>query len=90
MECTTVNSNGQITIPIEIMKKMGLNFGDKVFFSNKNGSLVIKPASHDPLTAMQDIMEGVADRVGWQNEDDVEAYIKEHRKNKRNKNASNA
>ena len=79
MECAIINSNGQITIPNEILKKMGLSFGDKVFFSNKNGSLVIKPASHDPLTAMQDIMEGVADRVGWQNEDDVEAYIKEHR-----------
>jgi len=82
MECATVNSNGQITIPNDIMKKMGLSTGDKVFFSNKNGSLVIKPASHDPLTAMQDIMEGAAARIGWQDEEDVASYIKEHRNKK--------
>jgi len=80
MEFEVVNSGGQLTIPFEIMQKMGIADGDKLYFLNRNGTLVIKPANYDPLKSLQDLMEGEAEKVGLSTEEDINRFMKEVRK----------
>jgi len=41
---STVSSKGQITIPLEIRRRLGLREGDRVEFIIDNGRTVIRPA----------------------------------------------
>jgi|GEM_PF-895148 len=44
MEMAKVTSKGQITIPISIRRKLGINEGDKILFINKeDGVLIVNP-----------------------------------------------
>jgi len=44
MASATLTSKGQITIPVEIRKKLGLKTGDRVqFVEGANGEIVLKP-----------------------------------------------
>lgn len=44
MATASVTSKGQITIPIEVRKKLGLKPGDRVaFIENENGEYIFKP-----------------------------------------------
>ena len=45
MELARVSSKGQITIPIEIRKKLKLKEGDKVLFAEENGNIFVLNAS---------------------------------------------
>ena len=41
MELAKVMSKGQVTIPINIRKKLNLKEGDKILFIEKDGNMVI-------------------------------------------------
>jgi AbrB family looped-hinge helix DNA binding protein len=44
MATAALSSKGQITIPIEVRKKLGLKTGDRIgFIENENGEFVLKP-----------------------------------------------
>jgi antitoxin PrlF len=44
MASAALTSKGQITIPVEIRKKLGLKTGDRVqFVEGANGEIVLKP-----------------------------------------------
>ena len=44
MTTAAVTSKGQITIPIEVRKKLGLKTGDRVrFVEGENGEIILKP-----------------------------------------------
>lgn len=44
MATAAVTSKGQITIPIEVRKKLGLKPGDRVLFEeSESGEIVLKP-----------------------------------------------
>ena len=46
MNLAKISSNGQITVPVEIRRLLGLKSGDKVlFFQNNKGVFVIYIAS---------------------------------------------
>ncbi|MCC8141781.1 MAG: AbrB/MazE/SpoVT family DNA-binding domain-containing protein [Lachnospiraceae bacterium] len=46
MNLAKVSANGQITVPVEIRRALGLQSGDKVlFWSNQDGEIVLKNAS---------------------------------------------
>ena len=46
MNLAKISSNGQITVPVEIRRRLGLKAGDKIlFFQNKNGEIVLSNAS---------------------------------------------
>lgn len=46
MSTAAVTSKGQITIPIEVRKKLGLKAGDRVrFVEGRNGEFILKPKS---------------------------------------------
>ena len=43
----SVSSKGQVTLPIEIRKRLGLKAGDKVDFPVKDGTVTVVPARSD-------------------------------------------
>ena len=46
MNLAKISSNGQITVPVEIRRLLGLRSGDKLlFFQNKDGEVVVSNAS---------------------------------------------
>ena len=47
MELAKVTSKGQVTIPIEIRKKLGIKNGDKVLFIEESGRIYIMNSSMD-------------------------------------------
>ncbi|MFP5289223.1 MAG: AbrB/MazE/SpoVT family DNA-binding domain-containing protein, partial [Thermoanaerobaculia bacterium] len=43
-------SKGQITIPTEVRERLGVREGDRILFQfDKQGRLVLRPESRDPL-----------------------------------------
>lgn len=80
MELAKVTSKGQVTIPIEIRKKLGLKNGDKVLFVEESGRIYMINSSMDALREAQRAFAGEADRLGLKNDDDVMAMIKELRR----------
>ena len=81
MDLAKLTSKGQITIPVEIRKKLKLKEGDKVFFLEEKGKIYFENASQAALRDFQNEMTGQAAKAGFQNEDDVVAYIKSLRGN---------
>ena len=82
MELARVSSKGQITIPIEIRKKLNLKEGDKVLFVEENGNIFMLNAS---LVALREIQENMKDEGKKQNlnsEEDVNEYVEKIREEK--------
>lgn len=79
MELAKVTSKGQITIPIEIRKKLGIKEGSKVLFLEEGGRIYLANSSMEALREAQQAFVGEADRIGLKTEDDVMAMIKELR-----------
>lgn len=76
MNLARVSKNGQITVPIEIRRQLGLKTGDKIlFFQNGNGEIVMSNASASALVKAQNAFSGVAERLGVSDEDDVQALV---------------
>ena len=80
MQTAVVNSDGRITIPAEIIRKLGVEKGDKLFFIEVNGKYVIQNTEPDSLDVIQAQLHGVTESVGWKSIDDAMADIKEIRK----------
>ncbi len=80
MELAKVTSKGQITIPVEIRKKLGIKNGDKILFIEEAGKIYMINSSMDALHEAQKAFAGEADRLGLKNDDDVMTMIKELRK----------
>lgn len=76
MELAKVTSKGQITIPVDIRKRLGIREGDKVLFIEENGRIIIMNASMQALREAQLAMSGAAEEASVQSEDDVVAMIK--------------
>lgn len=80
MNLAKVSANGQITVPAEIRRLLGLRSGDKIlFFQNSNGEVVINNASAQSIYKAQKAFEGVAEQMGVENEEDVQALVDEIR-----------
>ena len=47
MSIATVTSKGQITIPADVRRRLGLEVGDRVEFVEADGGFAIKPANDD-------------------------------------------
>lgn len=79
MELAKVTSKGQVTIPIEIRKKLGIKNGDKVLFVEDSGRIYMMNSSMDALREAQRAFAGEAERLGLEDDDDVMKMIKELR-----------
>ena len=76
MELAKVTSKGQVTIPVEIRRKLGIKNGDKVLFIEESGRVYMMNSSMDALREAQRAFAGEAERLGLKNDDDVMAMIK--------------
>jgi antitoxin PrlF len=77
MDLAKVTSKGQVTIPIDIRKKLGLKNGDKVLFVEEAGRIYMINSSMDAFREAQMEFAGEADRVGLRDDEDVVNMIKE-------------
>ena len=61
MELAKVTSKGQVTIPIEIRKKLGIKNGDKILFVEESGRIYMMNSSMDALREAQRAFAGEAE-----------------------------
>lgn len=80
MELAKVTSKGQITIPLEIRKKLGVKEGDKVLFIEEQGRVVMVNSSMEALRKAQAAFAGEAERLGLKDEEDVVKMVAELRR----------
>lgn len=83
MEVAKITSKGQITIPIDIRRKLGVKEGDKVLFVEDQGRIVMMNSSMEALRKAQMAFAGEAECLGLENEQDVAAMISELRRERR-------
>ena len=80
MELAKITSKGQITLPIQIRRKLNLKDGGKVAFIEQDGIYAIVNPVSLAIRELQKAFEGEAERLGLKTEDDVVALVKEVRK----------
>lgn len=80
MELAKVTSKGQITIPLEIRKKLGVKEGDKVLFIEEQGRVIMVNSSMEALRKAQAAFAGEAERLGLKDEQDVVDLVSELRR----------
>jgi antitoxin PrlF len=76
MNLAKISTNGQITIPIEIRRKLKLKTGDKILFLERdNGDIVLSNASLSASSRAQDAFQNVAETTDHKSEYQVQAEI---------------
>jgi len=80
MEIAKVTSNGQITIPADIRRRLNIKDGDKVLFLESDDGVLMLNSSLIALKQLQNEMEGEAQRAGLITEKDVIALCRSVRK----------
>jgi len=80
MELAKITMRGQITIPKEIRRRLGVKDGDKVVFVEENGRIIIENAAMVALKDAQYSFLGEAERAGLKTEQDVVDMVKDVRR----------
>ncbi|NMA37581.1 MAG: AbrB/MazE/SpoVT family DNA-binding domain-containing protein [Papillibacter sp.] len=80
MELAKITMRGQITLPKEIRKKLGVKDGDKVIFIEENGRIIIENAAMVALKKAQLAFDGEAERLNLKSESDVVNLVKDVRR----------
>jgi AbrB family looped-hinge helix DNA binding protein len=83
MELAKITTRGQLTLPIEIRRKLGVHEGSKVVFIEEGGRIIIENAGMLALKEARESMRGEAERLGLNDEQDVADMIKDIRKERR-------
>ncbi len=68
----TISKKGQVTLPAELRKKMGLEAGGTVIAEEKNGELILRPAAVVEIDLYTD--EQI---VRWDEEDRLDTQTRE-------------
>ncbi len=80
MNLAKLSANGQITIPVEVRRLLGLKSGDKVlFFQKQDGEVVVSNASAQAIRKAQAAFSGAAEAMGVEDEAAVQALVDELR-----------
>lgn len=79
LESAKLMSKGQVTIPINIRKKMNISEGDQLLFAYDNDKILLVNSATYAMKFMQNIMAGEAKKNGIK-EDDVARIVKKIRK----------
>ena len=79
MNLAKVSANGQVTIPVEIRRRLQLKEGDKLLFIERGGQIVIDNASATAILRAQDAFSGAAKDFGISSADEVQKLIDEVR-----------
>lgn len=79
VETTKMSSKGQIVIPEEIRKRLGLKAGDKFLVMGDKDVVILKSISAPPVGEFDDLIaqaRKLAERVGMKRSDVTEAVAK--------------
>ncbi|MEK6869755.1 MAG: AbrB/MazE/SpoVT family DNA-binding domain-containing protein [Nanoarchaeota archaeon] len=79
VEMGTISSRGQISIPSDIRKGMGLKEGNKVLFLLSDDSLLIKKVSAESFAEITRPLKEAAKKAGMK-ESDVPGIVERFRK----------
>lgn len=80
MNLAKISANGQITVPVEIRRLLGLKSGDKIlFFQKQDGEIVVSNASSKAILKAQSAFSGAAEMMELTSEEDVQALVDEVR-----------
>lgn len=80
MNLAKISANGQITVPVEIRRLLGLKSGDKIlFFQKQDGEVVMSNASTQAIRKAQAAFSGAAETMGIAGEDDIQVLVDEVR-----------
>ena len=79
MELAKITTRGQITLPLEIRKKLKVGEGDKVVFYEDNGRIVVENAAKLAFAQVREDFKGEAERLGLETEQDIVNMVKEVR-----------
>lgn len=80
MNLAKLSANGQITVPAEVRRRLGLAPGDKVLFIDKpNGEVVVAKAALSALAQAQTEFAGAASDFGVESDEDVQSLVDEVR-----------
>ena len=86
MNLARVSANGQVTVPVEIRRKLNLKEGDKVvFFERKDGEVVINNASATAIINAQKAFKGTSKDFGVNSEEDIQRLVDEVRYGRKRK-----
>jgi len=79
MDIAKISMKGQVTIPIEIRKRLGLKVGDKVIFLEKDKNIMLLNSNRLAFEEFQKEMAGEAEKAGIKTEQDVVDLVKQVR-----------
>jgi AbrB family looped-hinge helix DNA binding protein len=79
MDIVKVTINGQVTIPVQIRKRLGIKPGDKVVFIENENTVTLANSSLLAIEKFQDALSGKAEGAGFAAEEDVVDYLKDIR-----------
>jgi AbrB family looped-hinge helix DNA binding protein len=71
LDVARLSVKGQVTIPVDVRRRLGLKEGDKVVFMEKNSNIVLLNSNRLAFEEFQRDMAGEAERVGLNSEQDV-------------------
>ena len=74
-----VMAKGQVTIPKDIRKALGITSGDRITFIVEGSNVRIVNSAIYAMQVLQSEMAGEAERSGLTTDDDVTALVKELR-----------
>jgi AbrB family looped-hinge helix DNA binding protein len=74
-----VMSKGQITLPIDIRKNMGLSTGDRVALIYENNRVIMMNPAVYAMETLQKEMAGEWEKAGINSEDDLNNLLREIR-----------
>ena len=80
MELAKITTRGQLTLPIEIRRKLKVGKGDKVVFYEENGKIMVENAAKLAFARVREAFDGEAERLGLKTEQDVVDMVKEVRR----------
>jgi antitoxin PrlF len=79
VDSAKVMSKGQITLPVDIRRKLGLSTGDKVTFVCQDDKVVLMNSALYAMRILQENMKDEAEKVGIKSEKDINALVAEVR-----------
>lgn len=80
IEVAKISEKGQVTIPVELRKRLKLTKGSKVaFIEDADGRIYVVNSSMLALKSAQNAFAGVAEELGIGGENDVADFIRKAR-----------
>jgi AbrB family looped-hinge helix DNA binding protein len=76
MNLARISANGQITVPVEIRRKLNAKTGDKLLFQQlASGEIVVGNANTLAIQEAQRAFAGAAEQLGNPSEDDIQSWV---------------